>query len=403
MTETKRNARQVADMGPATRAIHLGYEPSSHQGALTPPVYMTSTYAVETAEEGGEIFAGKRAGYVYGRTRNPTQHILEQRIASLEGAEAALATASGMGAITATLWTLLAAGDRVVIDHAIYGSAFGFFTGGLTKFGVAVDAVDMTDLDAVRAAVAAGPKLLYGECPSNPGVRILDLTALAAIAHDAGALLVVDNTFASPVLQQPLAFGADLVVHSATKYLGGHGDLLAGVVAGRAEHINVIRGFGIRWSTGATIAPHTAFLLLRGLKTLHLRVRHHSAAALAIARHLEASVKVERVYYPLLDSFPAKALAERQMRAGGGIVSLELAGGKAAGLRFINALQLVHCAVSLGDAETLVQHPASMTHANYTPEQRAAAGISDALVRISVGLEDVEDIVADIDQALEQV
>lgn len=401
--DTRRNSRSLADMGPATRAIHLGYDPASHEGALTPPVYMTSTFALETAEEAGEIFAGRQAGYVYGRSKNPTQHILEQRVASLEGAQAGLATASGMGAITTTMWALLQAGDTILVDHAIYGSAFAFFMHGLAKFGVGIVLVDMTDLAAVEAAAAARPKLLYFETPSNPGVRIIDLAGVAAIAHRVGALAVVDNTFASPVLQQPRSHGADLVIHSATKYLGGHGDLLAGLVVGSAERIGHIRSTGLRWMTGATIAPHTAFLLLRGLKTLHMRVRQHSAAALQVAQYLEPSRKITRVAYPMLDSFPGKALARRQMAAGGGIVSLEFAGGKAAALRFIDALGLIRCAVSLGDAETLVQHPASMTHASYTPAQRAEAGITDALVRISVGLEDVEDIVADIEQALQAV
>lgn len=395
-----RNSRSIADMGPATRAIHLGYDPADHEGALTPPVYMTSTYALESAAEAAEIFAGRSTGYVYGRAKNPTQHILEQRVASLEGAEAGLATASGMGAITTTMWSLLAASDAILVDHAIYGSAFAFFMQGLSKFGVTVRLVDMTDLAAVEAAVAAGPKLLYFETPSNPGVRIIDIAAVAAIARNAGALTVVDNTFASPVLQQPLAFGADLVIHSATKYLSGHGDLLAGIVVGSAERIAAIRGMGLRWLTGATIAPHSAFLVLRGLKTLGLRMQQHAASALAVARLLERSGKVD-VAYPLLEGFPGYALAQRQMTAGGGIVSLNFKDGKAAALRFIDAMQLIRCAVSLGDAETLVQHPASMTHASYSPEQRARAGIGDALVRISVGLEDREDILADVEQALD--
>lgn len=403
MSTDRRNSRSIAEMGPATRAIHLGYDPADHAGALTPPVYMTSTYALETAEEAAAVIAGQAPGYVYGRTKNPTQHILEQRMASLEGAEAALATASGMGAITTTMWTLLQAGDTILVDHAIYGSAFAFFMQGLTKFGITVALVDMTDLAAVAVAAACRPRLIYFETPSNPGVRIVDIAAVAAIAREAGTLTVVDNTFASPALQQPLAHGADLVIHSATKYLGGHGDVLAGVVAGTAERIAAIRGIGLRFLTGATIAPHTAFLVLRGLKTLQMRVRQHSASALAVAGLLQRSGKVAEVAYPLLPGYPGIDLARRQMAAGGGIVSLQLAGGKAAALRFIDAMQLIRCAVSLGDAETLIQHPASMTHASYAPEQRARAGITDALVRISVGLEDLEDILADIEQALDAV
>lgn len=395
-----KNEKDLAQMGAATRAIHLGYDPASHQGALTPPVYMTSTYAFESAEQGAEIFEGQRPGYVYGRTKNPTQALLEQRVASLEGAEAGMAAASGMGAIAATQWTLVEPGAVVAVDHAIYGSAFSLFDKALRKFGVDVRFLDMTDHEAVAAVAEARPAVFYFETPSNPAVRVIDIAAVSAIARGVGALTVVDNTFATPILQRPIELGADLVVHSATKYLNGHGDVLAGIVVGDAERINQIRGFGLRFAAGATIAPHTAFLVLRGLKTLTLRMRAHSDSALEIARYLAERPEFAEVAYPLLDGFPQRALAERQMSGGGGIVSIRFKAGVAAGRAFIDRLQLIHCAVSLGDAETLIQHPASMTHAAYGPEARARGGITDDLFRISVGLEETDDLIYDIEQAL---
>jgi methionine-gamma-lyase len=390
--------------GFATRAIHFGYDPADEHGALTAPVFMTSTYAFETAEVGQELFRGEREGYVYGRTRNPTQALLEARIASLEGAEGGLAVASGMAAISSTLWTLLQAGDEVVIDQTLYGNSFALFTRGLTRFGIKVAVADFTDLDAVRAALAVGkPKLVYFETPANPNLRIVDIAAVCGMAHEVGAVAIVDNTFASPVLQRPLAHGADLVIHSATKFIGGHGDLIAGVVAGQKAVIERIRLHGLRYLTGATIAPLTAFLLLRGLKTLELRIARHCSSAEAIADLLTRHPAVASVSYPGLPQSPYSTLARRQMSAFGGLIACELKGGKEAGMRFMNALALVKRAVSLGDAETLVQHPASMTHATYSAEERRRHGISEGLIRFSIGLETLTDVTNDITQALDTV
>ncbi len=389
--------------GLSTRAIHLGYEPASAQGALTPPVFMTSTYAFETVEDGAALFRGEKDGYIYGRTKNPTQAVLEARIADLEGAEAGLAVASGMAAISATLWTLLSAGDRVVIDHTLYGNSYALFTRGLTRFGIRVEVADFTDPDDLARALALRPALVYFETPANPNLRVIDIAAVSAQAHAAGALVMVDNTFATPVLQRPIEHGADLVVHSATKFLGGHGDLIAGVVVGPKAIIDRIRGNGLRYLTGATIAPLTAFLLLRGLKTLELRVERHSASAAAVAALLAAHPAVRRVDYPGLPDSPGHAVARRQMSGFGGLVSCELDGGLEAGIRFMNRLVLATRAVSLGDAETLVQHPASMTHATYSAEERARHGIGDGLIRLSIGLENLPDIREDILQALDAV
>jgi len=399
-----KNASNRARGGFATRAIHLGNNPADQLGALTPPVFMTSTYAFATAEEGEALFRGEREGYVYGRTRNPTQALLEERMASLEGADAGLAVASGMAAISSTLWSLLQSGDRVVIDHTLYGNSFALFMRGLTRFGVKVAVADFTDLDTVAASLAEGaPKLIFCESPGNPTLRIIDIASVARMAHQVGALLIVDNTFATPVLQQPILLGADLVLHSATKFIGGHGDLIAGVVAGPESIVETIRRNGLRYLTGATIAPLTAFLLLRGLKTLELRMERHCSSALAIAELLEQHPAVSWVTYPGLTSSPFHDLARRQMTGFGGLIACELHGGKKTGIEFMNRLELVNRAVSLGDAETLVQHPASMTHSAYTAEERRSHCITDGLIRFSIGLETLSDLKDDILQALDAI
>jgi len=400
MDEKEANSRR----GFATRAIHAGDDQADYHGALIPPVFMTATYAFPTAEDGEALFRGERQGYVYGRTRNPTQALLESRLASLEGAEAGLALASGMAAIGTTMLSLLQAGDRVLINRTLYGNSFELFVRGLPRFRVETTTVDFTDLGAVEAALSERrPKLVFFETPSNPTLEVIDIAAVAALAKTAGALTVVDNTFATPALQRPIALGADLVAHSATKYLGGHGDLMAGAVVGPASLIDAIRRNGLRNLTGATIAPLTAFLLLRGLKTLELRMERHSASALAIARMLDKSPAVSRVSYPGLEGSEFYDLARRQMSAFGGLVACELHGGKSAGMRFMNRLKLAKRAVSLGDAETLVQHPASMTHAPYTEDERREHGISDALIRFSIGLETFADIENDVLDALNSV
>ena len=386
--------------GFATKAIHHGYHPSDAEGALTPPVHFTSTFAFETAEQGGEIFAGEREGYFYSRISNPTLDLLEKRIAILEGAEAGVATASGMGAITAVLWTFLAQGDEIITDKTLYGCTFAFMQHGLAKFGITVTHVDMTKPEKLEAAISAKTKLVYFETPANPNMRLVDIEACAKIAHSIGAKLIVDNTYATPLLTRPIEMGADIVVHSATKYLGGHGDLVAGLAVGSADDMAQVRLVGMKDMTGAVMAPMTAMLVTRGLKTLELRMARHCESAMTVAKMLEAHDAVGAVHYPGLESFPQHALAKKQMANFGGMIAFELKGGKQAGIDFMNKLEMIHCAVSLGDAETLVQHPASMTHSAYTEEERAAHNISEGLVRLSVGLETADDIVADIEQAL---
>jgi methionine-gamma-lyase len=389
-------------LGFSTIAIHHGYEPQDHQGALVPPIYMTSTFSFPTAEYGGACFSGAHAGHFYTRISNPTLQLLEERAAALESGGGGVAFASGMGAITATLWTVLRPGQEILVDKTLYGCTFAFLHHGMAQFGVKVRHVDMGDLEAVRAALVASTRVVYFETPANPNMRMVDIEAIAALARAQGALVVVDNTYCTPYLQKPLLLGADVVVHSATKYFSGHGDVTAGLVVTRdAELATHIRLHGLKDLTGAVLSPHDAFLLLRGMKTLALRMDRHCSNAMALAHMLSEHPAVDRVFFPGLASDPFHTLAKRQMRQFGGMLAFELRGGVQAGMRFMNGLQLVSRAVSLGDAESLAQHPASMTHSSYTAQERAEHGISEGLVRLSAGLEDEQDLLADVTQALE--
>ncbi len=395
-------SNSIPDKGFSTRAIHLGHDPQSAQGALNPPVYLNATYAFSSTAEGQARFLGEEPGYIYSRVGNPTESVLEERLASLEGGEAALAVASGMGAISSLIWSLVRSGDRIVADKTLYGCTYSFFTEGLSRFGVNTVFTDFTDLDALAEALSGKPGLVYFETPANPNMRIIDVQAVSDMAHTAGARVIVDNTYCTPYLQRPLEMGADFVVHSLTKYLGGHGDLLAGAIIGPREDLGQVHLFGVKDMTGAVISAFDAFLVLRGLKTLALRMDRHCQSAATLARRIEAHPAVKRVFYPGLTSHPQHELAKRQMKDFGGMIAFELTQGYDAGIRFMDALQLALRAVSLGDAETLVQHPASMTHITYPPEIRLQHGISDGLIRISVGLEDIADLEQDIIQALDR-
>ena len=396
MSDSKKQA------GFATRAIHHAYDPYAGQGSLNPPLYLSSTYTFPTIADGAARFAGEQAGYVYSRVGNPTTALLEERIANLEGGEAALVTASGQGATTSLLWTLLQPGDEVIADQTLYGCTYAFFHKGLEKYGVRIRHVDLSDPKNLERALTPATRVVFFESPANPNMRLVDIAAVAAIAREHKIWSVIDNTYCTPYLQRPLALGADFVIHSATKYLGGHGDLLAGAIVGPKVMLDEVRAVGIKDLTGAVLSSQDAFLVLRGLKTLALRMERHSASAQRLAEYLEAHPKVAIVRYPGLKSFAQFDLAQRQMRLPGGMIAFELKAGIEAGIRFMDQLQLFTRAVSLGDAESLAQHPASMTHAVYTPEERAEHQISDGLIRLSVGLEDVEDLLADLDQALEQ-
>ena len=387
----------------ATRSVHAGYDSSANDGSLNPPIYMTSTYAFDNVAQGAARFSGEEKGHFYSRISNPTQEILETRLADLEEGEAALATASGMGAITATLWTLVGPGDQVLVDKTLYGCTFSFMEHGLKKFGVDICYADFTDHADLQRHLSDKTKVVYFETPVNPNMRVIDIAVVSALVkgYSSDIKIMVDNTYCTPALQRPLTLGADLVVHSATKYLGGHGDLIAGAVVGDAETIQQIRLFGLKDMTGAVISPMTVFLILRGIKTLQLRMERHCQNAQAIAEMLEAHPAVDQVFFPGLKNDPWHSIASRQMDDFGGMIALELNGGYDAGVRMLNKLKLVKLAVSLGDAESLIQHPASMTHSAYTLEERAEHGISEGLVRISAGLEAIEDIIADLQQALE--
>lgn len=384
----------------STIAIHHGYNPMDNEGALTPPLHLTSTFAFETAEAGGEMFGGDRTGHIYSRISNPTTALLENRIAALEGAEAGLALASGMGAITAAMWTLLSPGDEVILDKTLYGCTFSFMQHGLAKFGITITHADLTKPDVLADVISAKTKIVYFETPANPNMRLVDIQAISKISHASGALVIVDNTYATPYLTQPIMHGADIVVHSATKYLGGHGDVVAGLLVGSQDLVDEIRLYGMKDMTGAVMAPFNAMLILRGLKTLALRMDRHCTNASQIAEMLTRSDAVADVFYPGLPEFAQHELAARQMSQFGGMIAFELKGGMQAGIETMNRMNLITRAVSLGDAETLVQHPASMTHSTYTPQERAAHGISEGLVRLSIGLEGIEDIVDDLAQAL---
>lgn len=392
---------QPGKAGFSTNAIHGPNPTSQPHGALNPPLYMSSTYTFDQVEDGAAMFAGERPGHFYSRISNPTLSALEERFAALEHAEAALSFASGMGAITSVLWTFLQAGDEIIADKTLYGCTFAFLQHGLSRFGVTVKNVDMTDMAAVRQAISANTRIIFFESPANPNMRLVDIAAVSAIARQHNIKTIIDNTYCTPYLQRPLTLGADIVVHSATKYLGGHGDLIAGMAAGSHADMLRVRTEGLKDMTGAVMTPLSAHQIMRGLKTLELRMDRHCASAQIIAERLEAHPAVRTVYYPGLKSFPQFDLAQKQMNGPGGMIAFELEADLDRAKTMMNALGLIKRAVSLGDADSLIQHPASMTHATYTPQERAAHGISDTLLRLSVGLESVDDIWADIEMALD--
>ena len=390
----------IKNMSIATKAIHGGVSKEKGYGSLSMPIYQTSTFVFETAEQGGRRFAGEEEGYIYSRLGNPTVSLLEEKIALLEGAEACVAFSSGMGAISSTLWSIAGAGKHIIADGTLYGCTFALLNHGMPRYGVEVDFIDTSDLDAVKAHLKENTCCVYLESPANPTLKIEDIEEVAKIAHEYNPEIkvVVDNTFATPVLQNPLALGADVVVHSATKYLNGHGDVIAGFSCGKADFMADVRLFGLKDMTGSVLGPQEAFLIMRGLKTLALRVPKHVENARMIAEYLESEPKRKKVYYPGLESHPGHEIAAKQMKDFGGMLSFEVE-SREAGAKLCNALELCTCAVSLGDAETLIEHPASMTHSPYTAEELAEAGIPEGLIRLAVGLEEGEEIIADLKQA----
>ena len=389
--------------GLGTTAIHAGTLKNLY-GTLAMPIYQTSTFIFDSAEQGGRRFALEEAGYIYTRLGNPTTTVLENKIAALEEGETAVATSSGMGAISSTLWTVLKAGDHVVTDKTLYGCTFALMCHGLTRFGIEVTFVDTSNLDEVKNAMKKNTRVVYLETPANPNLKIVDLEALSKLAHtNPNALVIVDNTFATPYMQKPLKLGADIVVHSVTKYINGHGDVIAGLVITNKELADQIRFVGLKDMTGAVLGPQDAYYIIRGMKTFEIRMERHCKNAKKVVEFLNKHPKIERVYYPGLETHPGHEIAKKQMKDFGAMISFELKGGFEAGKTLLNNLKLCSLAVSLGDTETLIQHPASMTHSPYTKEEREAAGITDGLVRLSVGLENVEDIIEDLEQGLEKI
>lgn len=395
----------LKNAGFGTQAVHAGNVRDEQYGSLTMPIYQSSTFEFECCEQGGRRFAGEESGFIYTRLGNPTTAVAEAKIAALEGGEAAAAAASGMGAISACLWSIAGAGKHIVADETLYGCTFALLSHGLTQYGVEVTFTDLSNVENLKSALRDNTCCVYLETPANPNLKITDIALIARTSHEfkKDIMVVCDNTFASPALQRPLALGADVVVHSATKYINGHGDVIAGFVIGSQEFITKVKMFGLKDMTGATMGPFEAWLILRGLKTLEIRVQRHCESARKIAAYLDANPKVEKVYYPGLPEHPGHDIAARQMKDFGGMISFEVKGGREAGMKFVNSLKLCTIAVSLGDAETLVEHPASMTHSTYSETDLKAAGISAGLIRLSVGLENPEDLIADFEQAFKNI
>ena len=394
---------EIKKSGLGTTAIHAGTLKNLY-GTLAMPIYQTSTFIFDSAEQGGRRFALEEAGYIYTRLGNPTTTVLENKIAALEEGEAAVATSSGMGAISSTLWTVLKAGDHIVTDKTLYGCTFALMCHGLTRFGIDVTFVDTSNLDEVKNAMKENTRVVYLETPANPNLKIVDIEALAKLAHtNPNTLVIVDNTFATPYMQKPLTLGADVVVHSVTKYINGHGDVIAGLVITNKALADQIRFVGLKDMTGAVLGPQDAYYIIRGMKTFEIRMERHCKNARKVVEFLNNHPKIEKVYYPGLETHPGYEIAKKQMKDFGAMISFELKGGFEAGKTLLNSLKLCSLAVSLGDTETLIQHPASMTHSPYTKEEREAAGITDGLVRLSVGLENVEDIIADLEQGLQKI
>ena len=385
-----------------TQAIHAGRINDDQFGSLATPLYQTSTFIFENAQQGADRFAGEEEGYIYSRLGNPTTRQLEMRVAAMEEMEDAAATATGMGAVSGALLSYLQAGDHMIASKAIYGCSYALISHMLTRFGIEVSFVDMTNMDDFEAAIKPNTKLVFLETPVNPNMVVLDLAAIANIAKQHELISVVDNTFLTPVLQQPRQFGIDIVVHSATKYLNGHGDVVAGIICGPSDMINHIKMTVLK-DIGATISPHDAWLILRGIKTLPIRMERHCNNAQTVAEFLEQNKHVTKVHYPGLKSHSGHAYIGTQMKAAGGVIAFELDTDLAGGAAFIDSMKLFSIAVSLGDAESLIQHPASMTHSPYTQEERLDAGISDGLIRISVGLEHADDLISDLKQALDSI
>ncbi|MFD1030375.1 methionine gamma-lyase [Metaplanococcus flavidus] len=393
---------EKSKMSMETAVIHRGYDSAKHHDSLATPLYQTSTFSFATAEEGEDRFAGNTEGNIYSRLGNPTVRVLEERMADIEYGEGALAFGSGMASVSAILIYLTKANDHVLCSRGIYGCTFGLLEIMEEKYGITHDLVSMVTEEEIEAAIKPETVCIYVETPINPTMELVNLEAVIKVANRHGIRVVVDNTFCSPYLQNPLKMGADFVLHSATKYLNGHGDVIGGILVGKdgqeMQHLRMT----VQKDVGGIMSPFDAWLLLRGLKTLHVRMDRHIANAGKVLQFLQQQPEVKKIFYPMDASHPQYDLAQKQMAKGGGLISFELEGGKQEAQKFMNALSLIKIAVSLGDAETLIQHPASMTHAVVPEASRNAMGISDSLLRLSIGLEASDDIIADLTAAFEK-
>lgn len=398
MTDDSLDHSDFSTLGFNTRAIRTGHQRTA-EGEHGEPIFPTSSYVFDSAAQAAARFGGEEPGNIYSRFTNPTVRNFEQRLASLEAGERAVATSSGMAAILATFMGLLKAGDHVVSSRSIFGTSVILFNNYLGKFGVETTFVPLTDLSAWEKSIRVETKILFLETPSNPLAEVADITALAELAHARGCLLVVDNCFCTPALQQPLKLGADIIVHSATKYLDGQGRCIGGAVVG-SEDIVGKDVYGFLRTCGPTMSPFNAWVFLKGLETLKLRMDAHSKSALTLAQWLEDRTAVKKVHYTGLESHPQHALASKQQSAHGGVLSFEVEGSKEDAWKVIDATRFLSITANLGDAKTTITHPATTTHGRLTPEERAAAGISDGLIRVAVGLEEVEDIIADLERGL---
>ena len=384
-----------------TQCVHGSLVPDG-LGSVVTPIYQTSTFSFRNVDHGADLFAGKGKGYIYTRLGNPTIESVEEVVAVLEGGYGGIGCASGMAALHLTFASMLEAGDHIICSESVYGPVLSLLGSVFGRYGIRTSFVSTANLEAAKKALTPGTKLIHIETPGNPTMAVTDIAAIAKLAHDHGARLSVDNTFMSPVLQRPLEHGADVVLHSMTKFLNGHADVVAGIVILKDEtdytHFRKMSN-----NIGGTIDPFNSFLVARGIKTLSIRMQRQCQSALKIARHLEAHPKVERVMYPGLESHPQYHIHKKQADGPGGLISFELTGGYGAGRTLMNSVKLMVLAVSLGGVETLIQHPASMTHASMGEETRRQAGITEGLVRLSVGIEDIDEIIADLDQGLDLI
>jgi cystathionine gamma-synthase len=391
----------VSKLGPSTRSVHLTEQVDPATRSVLPPIVANAAFAYPDVETWRAVALGETEGHIYSRNSNPTTDRFEAKVAALENADAGTSFATGMAAISSTLFALLSPGMRAITVNDAYGGTYLMFTEQLRRFGVECVVVDTNDADALDAEIAKGCDLLYLESPTNPAIKVLDLARHAARAHEVGAIVVVDNTFATPLNQQPLALGADLVLHSATKFLGGHGDVLGGVVCGSEELVGEVYGF--REIVGTGLDAQAAALMLRSLKTLGLRIERHNANALAVARYLEGHDKIAAVAYPGLESHPMHEVAKAQMSGFGGMLAFEMSGGEPAVRQLLPQLDHAYLAANLGQVETIVGPPSTTSHVELSDDERRAAGIPDGLVRYSAGIEDAEDLIADLERSLEKV